>query len=251
MAKFACSKVVDLLLDRFPEFKETEGFQLVRDDLELPYVVWGAFGRFITAYMRRLPADGLDGDELVNRVLDFANELMDAGDDETQNIVVIELFENFYMYRKTLELGRRKLKSQHATSLEKQGLWLGTSDLHYEGELLAPKGLDGLRALLSGCSWGVKVIRPGRGEPPRLEANDDRIDLQTDPGTGPRFTFFGDAKREEEARRLLGELSGCLVRGDIAHSIDLHRTTGRSDILIGQFQHRWSPETCAQDADGP
>ena len=118
--------VVEVLLDRFSEFKETEYYDSANSDLA--YVVWGGFGRFVTTYMRNLPADRLDNDMLVARVFEFANELMDSDDPETQNIVVVELFENFFMYRKILELARRKLKKKHLTWLERQGTWLRTSD---------------------------------------------------------------------------------------------------------------------------
>lgn len=248
MAKIAYSQVVDLLLDRFPEFKETEEYRWVADDLELPYAVWGAFGRRMTTYMRRLPADRVDSDEMVDRVFDFANEMMDCGDDNTQTIVVVELFENFYMYRRTLELGRRKLKPEHVVWLEKQGHWLGTCGLHYEGGLVEPERLAALHWLLDGCSWDVRVrghvhavgTRPV--EPLRLESNDARLDLEMDPGAGPRFTFFGDGSREADARALLGEFSERLAGGDIAHCIRLYRVTARADIVLQEFRHRWPPD---------
>ncbi len=118
--------VVKVLLDRFPEFMESDDYY--SDEMDIPYVIWGGFGRFVTNYMRRLPTDRLDNDPLVIRVFDFANELMDSDDPETRTIVVVELLENFYMYRKTLELARRKLKKEHLTWLERQGKWLWTSD---------------------------------------------------------------------------------------------------------------------------
>jgi hypothetical protein len=245
VTQIAYNDVVDILLERFPEFKETEDFKW-GIDLDIPYSVWGAFGRYITTYMNRLPADRIEADELVNRVFDFANEMLDRGDDDTHTIVVIELFENFYTYRKTLELGRRKLKSQHVNWLERQGFWLGTLDLHYEGELVAPNGLDSLRSLVSGCSWGIGVLRRSHDPSQRLESNDGRIDLEMDPGPGPHHTFFGDAKREADARRLLGEFSERLAHGDIAHRIRLYRT-GKADILLEEFRHRWRDDGPAKN----
>jgi hypothetical protein len=132
MAGIRYSDVVKVLLERFPEFREHKEFQLV--DLDLAYSVWGTFGRYITDYMRRLPTTELDENDLVNRVFDLANDLMDSGDDDTQTIVVIELFENFYSYRKTLEIARRKLHPRHRHWLEKQGAIIATSDLDYEDE---------------------------------------------------------------------------------------------------------------------
>ena len=238
MAGVAYKDIVTVLLDRFPEFKETEDFKWGIDP-EIPYSVWGAFGRFITTYMRRLPADALNNDELVNRVFDFANELMDSGDDDTKTIVVIELFENFYMYRKTLELGRRKLKSKHVTWLNRQGAWLGTSDLNFEGELVAPNGLGSLEWLLSKCSWNINVIKYTDIATPRMASHDHRIELETDPGDGPKYTFFGDAGYSEaEASQLLGELSQLLIRGDVAHRIQLCRS-GHADVFLECFRHRW------------
>ncbi|MBE9555822.1 MAG: hypothetical protein IMF08_03110 [Proteobacteria bacterium] len=245
MAQIAYNDVVDILLERFPEFKETEDFKW-GIYLDLSYSVWGAFGRYITTYMNRLPADRVEADELVNRVFDFANEMMDGGDDDTQTIVVIELFENFYTYRKTLELGQRKLKPQHVTWLERQGVWLGTCDLHYEGELVAPNGLDSLRSLVSGCSWDVRLTRPHRDALPRLESNATPVDLRMDPGPGPHHTFFGDAEREADARRLLGEFSERIAHGDIAHRIRLYRT-GKADILLEDFRHRWRDDDPAKN----
>ena len=108
--------------------------------------------------------------------------------------------------------------------------------------LLAPDGLDGLEPLLSRCSWDVRVIRLSHDESPRLESNDDRIDLEMDPGPGPRRTFFGAPSPwcgEPEARRLLGELSRLLAGGNIAHHVRLYRTD-RGDELLEEFRHRWS-----------
>lgn len=238
MAGVAFKDVVPVLLERFPEFKETEDFKW-GIDLEFSYSVWGAFGRFITNYIRRLPADELEDDDLVTRVFDLANELMDSDDVDTHGIVVIELFENFYSYQKTLELARRKLKQQHLEWLEKQGAMFRTSNLHYEGELMAPNGLDSLKPLLAGCSWGITVRRCSESGIPRMESNNCKIDLEMDPGHGPKFTFFGAARRDPvEARRLLGELSQLLAQVDIAHRIRLYQT-GRADVLLENFHHRW------------
>lgn len=256
MAKIAYSQVVDLLLDRFPEFKETEEYWLVADDLELPYIVWGTFGRYITTYMNRLPADRVDSDEMVNQVFDFANEMMDGGNDDTRTIVVVELFENFYSYRKTLELGRRKLKREHLKYLEAMLGYFGTCDLHYEVEMIAPNGLAPLHWLLDGCSWNVGVrghvqpIGTEQVEPLNLESYDGRLDLEMDPGPGPRYTFFGDAEREADARALLGEFSERLAGGDIAHSIRLYRVTDRADILLQDFRHRWPPDAAGDGTSG-
>jgi len=231
--------VVKVLLDRFPEFMETDDYD--PDDLDLPYMLWGGFGRFITTYMRRLPAERLDDDPLVARVFDLANEFMDSDDINTNDIVVVELFENFYMYRKTLELARRKLKPEHLTWLNRQGGWLGTSDLHYEGELVSPRGLDVLANLFADCSWLIKVRRSVPGDTPYMEAYDERIGLTMDPGQGPRYSFFGAGRswtERDEARRLLDELSHCLVQGDIVHRIALYRT-GREDVLLHYLHHRW------------
>ena len=117
-------EVVKVLLAHFPEYLETGKFEYC--DIDLPYTVWGGFGLYITDYIRSLPTDRLDDDYLVVRLFDFVNELMSTGDDDTQTIVVIELFENFYSYRKTIDLARRKLLAEHVPWLEKQGTWLRT-----------------------------------------------------------------------------------------------------------------------------
>lgn len=237
MAQIAHKGITTILLDRFPEFGTHDEFQWV--DLELPYDVWAAFGQYITDYIRRQPSKMLDDDELVNRVFDFANELMDSGDDETQNIVIIELFENFYPYRKTFEVARRKLKPQHMTWLERQGDWLQHSNFHYEAELMAPNGLDGISGSLAHCSWEIKVKRRDTGRARRLECHDDRIDITMEWGDGPRYAFFGDVwQAESEACQLLGELSGQLARIDTAHHIGLYQTY-RADSLIEEFSHHW------------
>ena len=133
MPKYAYKDVIAILLEHFPEFTETENFKHGVFP-EIAYSVWGAFGQYITDYMLKLPASELDSDELVARTFDLANELLDSGDDETQTIVVIELFENFYSYRKTLNLARRKLLPRHLHWLEKQGQWISTSDQNLENE---------------------------------------------------------------------------------------------------------------------
>lgn len=116
MAGVAYADVIEVLLNRFPEFVETEYYDMANADLA--YIVWAGFGSYVTDYMRELPADRLDGDPFVARVFDLANELMDSDDPNTRTIVVVELFEHFYMYWKTLELARRKLKPEHLPSLE-------------------------------------------------------------------------------------------------------------------------------------
>lgn len=233
--------VVKVLLERFPEFAETDGYD--PDELDSAYIVWGSFGRYVTTYMRRLPAERLDDDPLVAKVFDLANELMDSDDPETHSIVVIELLEYFYMYRKTLELARRKLKKEHLTWLERQGLQLGTSDLHFEGELISPRGLDILARIFKECSWRIEVRWIEADGTRYIESYDPRVELEMEPSQGPRYAFFGSthktAKSDTDlARRLLGELSKCLAEGDIVHRIQLQRT-GRTDVFLDYFHHRW------------
>ena len=241
--------VVKVLLDRFPEFMESQHY--IADDLEFSYAIWGGFGRFVTNHMRRIPADRLDDDPFVAKVFDFTNELMDSDDPDTQTIVVIELLEQFYMYQKTLELARRKLKREHLTWLERQS-WVGTpEDLHYEGELIAPQGLEALREPLSRCSWDIKVRRDYRYSPLFMESHDSRIRIEMDRTEEPCYAFFGSAgtaaKSDVElACGLLDELSQILMRGDIVHRIRLYRT-GLADVLVGYFHHLWPRENDASD----
>lgn len=243
----AYSDAVEELLKRFPEFREWEGFD--PDELDLPYCQFGDFARIATTRMRRIPAENLDDDPFVIRVFDFANDLMDSDDDETQNLTVVEFFENFYMYQKTLELSRRKLKNAHLADLERLSYLLGTSDLHYEGELIAPQGLDPLAAIFSECSWKIRVRRYDPDEPPYFEANDPRIKLTMDSGIGPKYTFFGAAHLTDYTAGnlsavLLGELSQALTSADVAHRIQLFRS-GTEDDLLNTFQHRWPSKDAA------
>ena len=185
------------------------------------------------------PAERLDDDPVVARVFDLANELMDSDDINTNDVVVVELFENFYMYRKTLELARRKLKPEHLTWLERQGVWLGTSDLHYEGELIAPQGIDTVAGLFDGTSWPVILLRSDRSKAPYLEAHSHPVELQMEPEQGPQHAFYGAAGSNADlAHRRLGELSQCLAQGDILHRIVLYRT-GHEDVLLEYLHHRW------------
>ena len=250
MTQIAYKDVVDILLERFPEFKETEVFKWVLyDDLEFPYAVWGSFAEYAVAHIRRLPIEELDADRFVARVFDMTNELMDRGDDETQNLIVVEMFEHFFTYAKTLELARRKLKLEHVQWLNGLDVMFVTSKLHYEGQLVAPNGLDSLSPLLSGLSWDISVSQPYRDSLPRLEALGDLMSLQMDPAPGPHHSFFGDPQAwtaEEKARALLGEFSERLGRGDIAHQIRLYRT-GKADILLKEFRHRWPGDGSAKD----
>ncbi len=233
--------VVKVLLDRFPEFRETREYQSSYPDIA--YDVWGGFGRFATTYMRRSPAERLVDDPFVDRVFDLANELMDSDDPETHSIVVIELLENFHAYRKTLELARRKLKKEHLTWLERQGDVSRSADLHFEGELISPRGLDVLARLFKQCSWRIEV---GWFEPNGtryIASHDPRIELEMEPSKGPRYAFFGSPWETGKpgvgmARRLLGELSQRLAQGDIVHRITLYRT-GLEDVLLDYFHHRW------------
>lgn len=241
MAGIPYKDVVDVLLDRFPEFTATPEFE--HFDLDLPYSVWGGFARFATTYLSRTPADRLDEDPFVARIFDLANDLMDSDDSDTQNIVIVELFENLAVYRKPLEVARRKLKKEHLTWLEKQTTWLRASDLHYEGELIAPQGLDALSETLSGCSWQIKVARDKPSAAPYIASYHKLIDLTMDPGKGPTYAFFGDISGTAEtngkvACRLLDDLSQCLIKGDVAHRIDLYRTN-LADELLESFRHNW------------
>jgi hypothetical protein len=239
MAGVAYKDVVPVLLERFPDFVESDYYD--PEDLDLSYLMWGNFARYAMHYLRRQPAERLDDDPFVERVFALANDLMDSHDPDTNTIVTIELFENFYMYRKTLELARRKLKPEHREWLEKQGAMFGTSELHYDGELIAPQGLEPLTDLFHGCSWTIRVRQQGLGGRPCIEGIDNRIELTMVPGDGPRYAFFGDCHHicdQDLAHRLLDELSGCLARGDIAHRIRLIRT-GIKDEPLAYFHHRW------------
>ena len=124
MSEVPYENAVEILLDRFPEFLKSE---LSEEDLtEGAYYIWGVFGTFATNYICSLPKDQLDRDPFVSRIFELANDLMSNGDLEMQNLVVIELFENFYGHRKTLDLARRKISAEHLPWLEKQGEWLNT-----------------------------------------------------------------------------------------------------------------------------
>lgn len=245
MPGVAYKDVIKVLLERFPEFLETEEYEF--SDPDIAYSVWGGFGRFSTNYMRRLSAGRLDEDPFVNKVFDLAIEFLDSDDPDTQTIVVIELFENFAAYRKTFEIGRRKLAPRHFTWLERQVLgYEKPCDLHYEGEMIAPQGLEVLERTFAGCSWLIRVRRIEPGGRLVIEACDDRIELTMDPGGGPQYSFFGaphffgatKTRKVEEARCLLRELSERLTRGDIVHRIALCRTDD-DDVLLEVFEHRW------------
>ena len=126
MAEIAYKDVVSLLLERFPEFREDERF--CSDELNMPYSIWGGFGRYIIERLRAIPDEQIDDDPLVNRLFDFANQMLSNGDEETQNIVVIELLENFYKRRKTYDLASRKLDASNLPFLEHPGKWLKLPD---------------------------------------------------------------------------------------------------------------------------
>ncbi|NIA70681.1 hypothetical protein HBA54_18955 [Pelagibius litoralis] len=122
MAEIAYKDVVPLLLERFPEFREDERYR--PEEVDLPYSIWGGFGRYITELVSELPDDELDDHPVVARLFDFTNEMMSGGDEETQSIVAIELFENFYEYRKTYDLAWRKLDPTHHFWFEKVSQFL-------------------------------------------------------------------------------------------------------------------------------
>ncbi|WP_299396172.1 hypothetical protein [Pelagibius sp.] len=141
MAEIAYKDVVPLLLERFPEFREDERFN--PDELDMPYSIWGGFGRYITELLFAIPEGELDNHPMVHRVFDFTNEMMSKGDEETRNIVVIELFENFYEHRKTYDLARRKLTESNLPALEYPANWLKVPDLDQSLAPLIPAPRSG------------------------------------------------------------------------------------------------------------
>ncbi|MEP3277051.1 MAG: hypothetical protein ABJN26_06225 [Stappiaceae bacterium] len=126
MAKFLYENIVEILLERFPEFSRSEHYD--KQDHDLPYAVWSGFGTFIANHIHSVPEHQLESDTLVVKLFEFANELMSDGDDDVQTIVVIELFEMFYVDRIMLTLARHKIRSEHISWLERQGEWLKAGD---------------------------------------------------------------------------------------------------------------------------
>ena len=193
MAGVAYEDVGKVLLERFPEFTESHHYD--PDDVDVPYMLWSGFGNFVTTYIRRSPAERLDGDSFVARVFDLANELMDSEDPVTNDVVITELLENFSAYRKTFELARRKLKTEHLTWLERQRDLSDSADLHYEGELISHRGLDVLARLVKECSWCIEVRWVESTGMRYLESHDPRVGLEMVQVKGPGMLSLGPSMR--------------------------------------------------------
>jgi hypothetical protein len=74
---------VGLLLDAVPEFRP----RLDDQDLELPYVVFG----LLAQYLLTLPPD----DSVLQRSIDFLNDLAERGDSSLDDLLQVGFFESF------------------------------------------------------------------------------------------------------------------------------------------------------------
>jgi hypothetical protein len=119
MKKITYENISDLLLHKFPEYKNSENYEPENTDLN--YVVFGNFAQFLLARIAEYP----ETDELIQRVFGFINDIYNrtdiessSGEDTVQNLLYIELFENLAQTKQGVALARKYLKERAKDEFE-------------------------------------------------------------------------------------------------------------------------------------
>ncbi len=105
MVTFKYSDSVQVLLEKFPEFKDSNEYLIVQDELDLPYGIYFAFMKTILQEIKSPAKDT----QIIKRFVDFVNESFadDETDPESLNLMQIEFFENLTSSKDLIEFARK------------------------------------------------------------------------------------------------------------------------------------------------
>ncbi|MDU1893085.1 MAG: hypothetical protein E6767_20605 [Dysgonomonas sp.] len=99
------SKLINLLALKVPEF------QSVFDEGDGVYPIFGEFARFIMM--------NSDNQKIINESFDFINIVIEDGGADTEDVVVTELYEQFYYNSKIEKISREKLSEKALNLFDK------------------------------------------------------------------------------------------------------------------------------------
>lgn len=92
MRTYNYEDIINITLERFPEFRESEEFKNAQADMELPHVVYGWFMEFIK---RNIQNGG--NDPIISKFILFTNEIFEDLDTDPKSLDLfyVEIFEGF------------------------------------------------------------------------------------------------------------------------------------------------------------
>ncbi len=105
-------RIPERLLRTVPGFEESEAFQIVKADHDLPGVVCGALARYLVTLQRQALESEEVGSDLERALLaayQAIEDLAASENPETQNTVVVDILESLASEDDLLEIIRRHL----------------------------------------------------------------------------------------------------------------------------------------------
>lgn len=108
--------IIDITLERFPEFRDSEEFKNMTLDADLPYIFYGWFKEFI---MKKLETNG-ESDPIIRKLVAFINESFNDSnaDPESLNLLQIELFEPLPISKENMIFARKNFTGKALEAFE-------------------------------------------------------------------------------------------------------------------------------------
>ena len=96
---------VSKLLELFPEFKDTDGYEMIKDELYLAYIV---FTQFMDYIVNILENDG-ENNQIILRFVNFVNETLNDPeiDPDTKDLFQIEFFEKLTLPESRVQFAKK------------------------------------------------------------------------------------------------------------------------------------------------
>lgn len=119
MNTFKYEDIINITLERFPEFKDSEEFKRAESDLELPHVVYGWFMDFL----KRIISENGFNDPIIKKFIVFTNEIFEDSnsDPKSLDLFYVEIFEGFYELKELFNFARNNFIGKVLSGFELTG----------------------------------------------------------------------------------------------------------------------------------
>ncbi|MFH1947122.1 MAG: hypothetical protein ABIJ23_03145 [Candidatus Magasanikbacteria bacterium] len=117
------AKMIDVLLEKFPEFKDSEKFKILDDIDNLPYMVYGGFLDYI---MEKLQSSG-ENDQTVKKFIVFINESFANlnADPSALELLQVALFEPLPISKENMIFARKNFTGKALEAFEQTSKYYG------------------------------------------------------------------------------------------------------------------------------
>ena len=116
MINFRYENIINITLERFPEFRDSQEFKNLTLDADLPYIFYGWFKQFI---FKKLENYG-EKDLIIVKFISFINELFNDpnADQKSLSLVKIELLEPLRIPGRNVKFARKNFSGKALEAFE-------------------------------------------------------------------------------------------------------------------------------------